>query len=86
MLGNALLLALRELLGRAQQHPADADLQSAKLAIKGMAEIRVGTAAHQIDVKVTADKESYAVRGKAQKHKKPVGDFCRARLGASQRP
>ena len=32
----------------------------------GMAEIRVGTAAHQIDVKVTTDKESYAVRGKAQ--------------------
>ncbi|MBD9392052.1 MG2 domain-containing protein [Acidovorax sp. ACV01] len=32
----------------------------------GMAEIRVGTQAHQIDVKVTADKESYAVRGKAQ--------------------
>jgi alpha-2-macroglobulin len=32
----------------------------------GLAEIRVGTAAHQIDVKVTADKESYAVRGKAQ--------------------
>ena len=32
----------------------------------GMAEIRVGTQAHQIDVKVVADKESYAVRGKAQ--------------------
>ena len=32
----------------------------------GVAEIRVGTAAHQIDVKVTTDKESYAVRGKAQ--------------------
>ena len=32
----------------------------------GLAEIRVGTQAHQIDVKVTADKESYAVRGKAQ--------------------
>lgn len=32
----------------------------------GVAEIRVGTQAHQIDVKVQADKESYAVRGKAQ--------------------
>ena len=32
----------------------------------GLAEIRVGTQAHQIDVKVTADKETYAVRGKAQ--------------------
>ncbi|ART52632.1 alpha-2-macroglobulin [Acidovorax carolinensis] len=32
----------------------------------GLAEIRVGTQAHQINVKVTADKESYAVRGKAQ--------------------
>ncbi len=32
----------------------------------GLAEIRVGTKAHQIDVKVVADKESYAVRGKAQ--------------------
>ncbi|WP_440114153.1 alpha-2-macroglobulin family protein [Acidovorax sp. BL-A-41-H1] len=32
----------------------------------GLAEIRVGTQAHQIDVKVQADKESYAVRGKAQ--------------------
>ncbi|MFY3385591.1 MG2 domain-containing protein [Paracidovorax sp. MALMAid1276] len=32
----------------------------------GLAEIRVGTQAHQIDVKVAADKESYAVRGKAQ--------------------
>ncbi|PIF89212.1 hypothetical protein CLU86_0079 [Acidovorax sp. 62] len=32
----------------------------------GLAEIRVGTQAHQIDVKVTADKESYPVRGKAQ--------------------
>ena len=32
----------------------------------GVAEIRVGTQAHQIDVKVAADKESYAVRGKAQ--------------------
>ena len=32
----------------------------------GLAEIRVGTQAHQIDVKVTADKESYPVRGTAQ--------------------
>ena len=32
----------------------------------GMAEIRVGAQAHQIDVKVVADKESYAVRDKAQ--------------------
>lgn len=32
----------------------------------GLAEIRVGTKAHQIDVKVVADKESYPVRGKAQ--------------------
>ena len=32
----------------------------------GLAEIRVGTKAHQLDVKVVADKESYAVRGKAQ--------------------
>ena len=32
----------------------------------GLAEIRVGTEAHRIDVKVAADKESYAVRGKAQ--------------------
>ena len=32
----------------------------------GVAEIRVGTQAHQIDVKVVTDKESYAVRGKAQ--------------------
>jgi alpha-2-macroglobulin len=31
----------------------------------GLAEIRVGTKAHQLDVKVAADKESYAVRGKA---------------------
>lgn len=31
----------------------------------GLAEIRVGTKAHQLDVKVTTDKESYAVRGKA---------------------
>jgi alpha-2-macroglobulin len=31
----------------------------------GLAEIRVGTKAHQLDVKVTADKESYPVRGKA---------------------
>ena len=32
----------------------------------GLAEIRVGTDAHRIDVKVAADKESYPVRGKAQ--------------------
>ncbi|WP_210392652.1 alpha-2-macroglobulin family protein [Variovorax sp. PAMC 28711] len=32
----------------------------------GLAEIRVGTKAHQIDVKVTSDKPSYPVRGKAQ--------------------
>ena len=32
----------------------------------GLAEIKVGTKAHQIDVKVAADKESYPVRGKAQ--------------------
>ena len=32
----------------------------------GVAEIRVGTKAHQLDVSVKADKESYAVRGKAQ--------------------
>ncbi|QNN56353.1 alpha-2-macroglobulin [Diaphorobacter ruginosibacter] len=32
----------------------------------GMTELRVGTKGHQIDVKVTSDKESYAVRGKAQ--------------------
>ncbi|EER59091.1 alpha-2-macroglobulin domain protein [Acidovorax delafieldii 2AN] len=32
----------------------------------GLAEIRVGTQAHRIDVKVAADKESYPVRGKAQ--------------------
>lgn len=32
----------------------------------GVAEIRVGTQAHQIQVKVVADKESYPVRGKAQ--------------------
>ena len=31
----------------------------------GLAEIRVGTQAHQIDVKVTSDKPSYPVRGKA---------------------
>ncbi len=31
----------------------------------GLAEIRVGTRAHQIDVKVTSDKPSYPVRGKA---------------------
>ncbi|WP_309903614.1 MG2 domain-containing protein [Variovorax soli] len=31
----------------------------------GMAEIRVGTQAHQIDVKVASDKPSYPVRGKA---------------------
>jgi hypothetical protein len=34
----------------------------------GLAEIRVGTKAHQMDVKVTADKESYPVRGKATGH------------------
>lgn len=32
----------------------------------GVAEIRVGTKGHQLDVNVTADKESYPVRGKAQ--------------------
>ena len=32
----------------------------------GLAEIRVGKEAHQINVKVAADKESYPVRGKAQ--------------------
>jgi len=32
----------------------------------GVAELKVGTRAHQIDVKVAADKESYPVRGKAQ--------------------
>ncbi len=32
----------------------------------GLAELKVGTKAHQIDVKVAADKESYPVRGKAQ--------------------
>ncbi len=32
----------------------------------GLAEIRVGTQAHQIDVKVAADKDAYPVRGKAQ--------------------
>ena len=32
----------------------------------GLAEIRIGTQAHQIDVKVTSDKPSYPVRGKAQ--------------------
>jgi len=32
----------------------------------GMAEIRVGTAAHRIDVQVKADKTAYPVRGKAQ--------------------
>ncbi|WP_428162360.1 alpha-2-macroglobulin family protein [Diaphorobacter sp.] len=32
----------------------------------GVAELRVGTKAHQIDVQVAADKESYPVRGKAQ--------------------
>ncbi len=32
----------------------------------GVAEIRVGTKAHQLDVSVKADKESYPVRGKAQ--------------------
>nr|WP_260602699.1 MG2 domain-containing protein [Variovorax sp. MHTC-1] len=31
----------------------------------GLAEIRVGTQAHQIEVKVTSDKPSYPVRGKA---------------------
>ncbi|MBY0455263.1 MAG: alpha-2-macroglobulin [Burkholderiaceae bacterium] len=32
----------------------------------GLAEIKVGTQAHQIQVKVTPDKENYPVRGKAQ--------------------
>lgn len=32
----------------------------------GVAEIRVGTKGHQLDVSVKADKESYPVRGKAQ--------------------
>jgi len=32
----------------------------------GVAELKVGTRAHQIDVKVAADQESYPVRGKAQ--------------------
>jgi uncharacterized protein YfaS (alpha-2-macroglobulin family) len=32
----------------------------------GVAEIRVGTRAHQLDVSVKADKESYAVRGQAK--------------------
>ncbi|SEJ15777.1 hypothetical protein SAMN05518853_101811 [Variovorax sp. OK202] len=32
----------------------------------GMAEIRVGTQAHQLDVKVTSDKPSYPIRSKAQ--------------------
>ena len=32
----------------------------------GVAEIRVGTQAHQLDVKVATDKPSYPVRGKAQ--------------------
>lgn len=32
----------------------------------GLAEIRVGTQAHQLDVKVASDKPSYPVRGKAQ--------------------
>ncbi|MEO7938640.1 MAG: alpha-2-macroglobulin family protein, partial [Burkholderiaceae bacterium] len=32
----------------------------------GVAEIQVGTQAHQLDVRVTADKESYPVRGTAQ--------------------
>ncbi|MDO8770584.1 MAG: MG2 domain-containing protein [Burkholderiaceae bacterium] len=32
----------------------------------GVAEIRVGTAAHQLSVSVKADKDSYPVRGKAQ--------------------
>ncbi|WP_092130603.1 alpha-2-macroglobulin [Polaromonas sp. YR568] len=32
----------------------------------GLAEIRVGTKAHQLDVNVKADKESYAVRGQAK--------------------
>lgn len=34
----------------------------------GVAEIRVGTQAHQLDVRVKADKESYPVRGKAKVH------------------
>ncbi len=32
----------------------------------GVAELRVGTRAHQVDVKVVADKESYPVRGQAR--------------------
>lgn len=32
----------------------------------GLAEIRVGTQAHRLDIKVTSDKSSYPVRGKAQ--------------------
>ncbi|WP_434803355.1 MG2 domain-containing protein [Paenacidovorax monticola] len=32
----------------------------------GLAEVRVGTKGHQIDVQVAADKEAYPVRGKAQ--------------------
>ncbi|TQF07917.1 hypothetical protein FJV41_51645, partial [Myxococcus llanfairpwllgwyngyllgogerychwyrndrobwllllantysiliogogogochensis] len=32
----------------------------------GLAELKVGAKAHRIEVKVAADKESYAVRGKAQ--------------------
>ena len=32
----------------------------------GLAEIRVGTKAHQLDVSVKADKDSYPVRGQAQ--------------------
>jgi len=32
----------------------------------GLAEIRVGTHSHQLDIKVTSDKPSYPVRGKAQ--------------------
>lgn len=52
--------------GREYQAPtALVDLSKPAFRL-GLAEIRVGTQAHQIDVKVAADKESYPVRGKAQ--------------------
>ena len=52
--------------GREYQAPtALVDLSKPAFRL-GLAEIRVGTQAHQINVKVQADKESYAVRGKAQ--------------------
>lgn len=52
--------------GREYQAPtALVDLSKPAFRL-GLAEIRVGTQAHQINVKVTADKESYPVRGKAQ--------------------